>query len=148
MDRETLAQLRHELRTPLNHIIGYAELLIEDGGQAELAPRLRAVLDDAQALLGLINELLGPAAAESLDAAQELAPKLAPPIERILASSQTIEEQMLAAGAAEAAKDAGHIHAAASLALRSAAFCPRLTTSLAFSGVLLMKYWNKDVKKK
>ena len=113
MDRETLAQLRHELRTPLNHIIGYAEMVLEDGVHADSAPALRTVLDDAQVLLGLINEFLGPAAAESLDAAQQLAPRLAPPIERIRAASRTIEERLLAAGGAETAKDAGHIRAAA-----------------------------------
>jgi adenylate cyclase len=113
MDRETLAQLRHELRTPLNHIIGYSEMLIEDGGRPELVPRLRAVLDDAQALLGLINELLGPAAAGSLESAQHLATQLASPLERILAASQSIKDELLAAGAEEAATDAGRINGAA-----------------------------------
>ncbi|MCG6876340.1 MAG: response regulator [Betaproteobacteria bacterium] len=113
MDRETLAQLRHELRTPLNHIIGYTEMLIEDGGRAELAPRLRAVLDDAQALLGLINELLGPAAAGSLESAQHLAAQLTSPLERILAASQAIKDELVASGAEEAAKDAGRINGAA-----------------------------------
>ncbi len=113
MDRETLAQLRHELRTPLNHIIGYTEMLIEDGEQATLAPQLRAVLDDAQALLALINELLGPAAAGSLESAQHLATQLMPPLERIIATSRKVREQLLSAGAEEAAKDAGRINGAA-----------------------------------
>src|SRR5207244_12938839 len=29
---DTLRKLRHELRTPLNHILGYAEMLMEDAG--------------------------------------------------------------------------------------------------------------------
>jgi class 3 adenylate cyclase len=113
MDRETLAQLRHELRTPLNHIIGYTEMLIEDGGPPDFAPALRVVLDDAHTLLGLINELLGPAAAGSLESAQHLAAQLGAPLERILAASKAITAQLIAAGAGETAKDADRIHGAA-----------------------------------
>ncbi len=42
-DHTWLAHLRHELRTPLNHIIGYAEMLLEDISAAEL-PDYRAGL--------------------------------------------------------------------------------------------------------
>jgi len=35
---ESLAHLRHELRTPVNHILGYAELLIEDAAERHLEP--------------------------------------------------------------------------------------------------------------
>ena len=40
MSVDPAAQLRHELRTPLNHIIGYAEMLLEElepGDKPELA---------------------------------------------------------------------------------------------------------------
>src|SRR5580698_7130591 len=33
---ESLAHLRHELKTPVNHILGYAELLIEEAGERRL----------------------------------------------------------------------------------------------------------------
>jgi signal transduction histidine kinase len=32
MTAEQVRELRHELRTPLNHLIGYAELLLEEEG--------------------------------------------------------------------------------------------------------------------
>jgi class 3 adenylate cyclase/CheY-like chemotaxis protein len=56
------AQLRHELRTPLNHIIGYAEMLLEDldvADRSELAAGLVALRADARQLLALLNEVLG-----------------------------------------------------------------------------------------
>jgi CheY-like chemotaxis protein len=58
-----LAHLRHELRTPLNHIMGYTELLLEDAGAdgGSLASDLRRVLDDARAVLSIVNERLAPA---------------------------------------------------------------------------------------
>ncbi len=59
-DPAALANLRHELRTPLNHIIGYSEMLLEDGEAgpaAKLGPGLRRILEEARRLLGMINEL-------------------------------------------------------------------------------------------
>src|SRR5262249_11329977 len=58
------AQLRHELRTPLNHIIGYAEMILEDAEDPAVAPLvadLRALHADARHLLSLVNTLLAPA---------------------------------------------------------------------------------------
>ena len=61
MSVDPAAQLRHELRTPLNHIIGYAELLLEDlddGPAAGLASSLQTLLADARQLLAVLNEVL------------------------------------------------------------------------------------------
>ena len=70
------AQLRHELRTPLNHIIGYAEMLLEelqDGDKAGVASGLATLRADARELLTLLNEVLarGQASAADLVAARD-----------------------------------------------------------------------------
>ena len=55
MSIEPAAQLRHELRTPLNHIIGYAEMLLEElepGDKPALAAALGTLRTDARQLLG------------------------------------------------------------------------------------------------
>jgi two-component system, sensor histidine kinase and response regulator len=55
---ESLSQLRHGLRTPLNHVIGYAEILLEDAiefEKSESVEVLRALLAEAQALCDTIQ---------------------------------------------------------------------------------------------
>ena len=94
LDRGALAHLRHELRTPLNHIIGYGEMLLEDAGRPELAAPLRAILEDAKVLLGLIGEFLAPAAeAGSIDTTK-LQGALGPPLARILAACEGLRRQV------------------------------------------------------
>jgi len=61
-DPAWLAHLRHELRTPLNHIVGYAEMLIEDVSAVSHAPLLaglRRVLANARIVQSRINSQLG-----------------------------------------------------------------------------------------
>jgi CheY-like chemotaxis protein len=56
-----LGELRHDLRTPLNHVIGYAEMLLEDAADPALAARrkpLEETLAAAREALGLINDTL------------------------------------------------------------------------------------------
>jgi len=114
VDRATLAHLRHELRTPLNHIIGYGEMLLEDEGRPDLHPGLQRILGDAGILLGLVNDVLAPAALEAgvVDLAR-LPAELGPPIERILGSCEGVKGQALAAGADEVVADLVRITQAA-----------------------------------
>ena len=51
--------LRHELRTPVNHVLGYADLVLEeDQLDAELRQRLTGVRETAQRVLPMITGLL------------------------------------------------------------------------------------------
>jgi light-regulated signal transduction histidine kinase (bacteriophytochrome) len=55
------AELRHTLRTPINHIIGYAELLLEDPDHSVPAiseANLNRILTTSQQILGLIQKHL------------------------------------------------------------------------------------------
>jgi CheY-like chemotaxis protein len=62
IDTETLgSHLRHELRTPLNHVIGYAEMLLEDvegEGQGALADDLRRIRAAGRQLTGMLEAAL------------------------------------------------------------------------------------------
>ncbi len=101
MSIDPAAQLRHELRTPLNHIIGYAEMLLEELGDAhkpDLAAGLATLRDDARQLLARLNEVLarGQTEAPDLVAARGT---LGPLLERIHASGETLRRRAVEAGA-------------------------------------------------
>src|SRR5215831_5610124 len=114
VDRATLAHLRHELRTPLNHIIGYGEMLLEDGGRPELESGLRLILDDAAVLVDLVNQVLAPAIVEAgaVDLAR-LPAELGPPLDRILGTCQATRVQQGAADVDEVESDLERIRQAA-----------------------------------
>jgi CheY-like chemotaxis protein/tRNA A-37 threonylcarbamoyl transferase component Bud32 len=62
-----VGELRHELRTPVNHIVGYAEMLLEDAADAEYAAcrtALEETLSGARQVLLLINAALPPTRTE------------------------------------------------------------------------------------
>ena len=111
-----LAHLRHELRTPLNHIIGYAELLLEDAGpdRAALATDLRRLLDDARVVLGIVNERLAPGGkdAETVDVAA-LGRAVIDPATRIVAGTQALARAAEALGARDLLPDLARIAEAA-----------------------------------
>ena len=61
MTPEEARELRHELRTPINHLIGYAELLLEEADTNEAdSARLDAVRSRARDVLELVPALLDP----------------------------------------------------------------------------------------
>jgi class 3 adenylate cyclase len=80
-----LAHARHELRTPLGHVIGYAEMLLEDVGEAgaSLEAPLRAVYDTAREVLARLNRLLAPPASGD-------APDLGPLLKQLVEPAQAI----------------------------------------------------------
>jgi len=96
------AQLRHELRTPLNHIIGYAEMLLEElpaGDKPELAAGLTALRTDARQLLALLNEVLarGQTGPPDLAAARGT---LGPPLARVRSAGDALRQRAAETGAA------------------------------------------------
>ena len=61
---EEPARLRHELVTPVNHLVGYAELLIDEAearGRHELLPGLTRLLGHSREVLARIDAALAPA---------------------------------------------------------------------------------------
>src|SRR5215510_12381592 len=112
----SLAHLRHELRTPLNHIIGYAELLLEDtpADGAAMTVDLRHLLDDARAVLSIVNERLAPGGkdAETVDVAA-LGRSVLEPVARIVAGTKRLGQAAESHGAAQMLPDLGRIAEAA-----------------------------------
>jgi adenylate cyclase len=108
------AQLRHELRTPLNHIIGYAEMLLEEleaSDKPELAKGLSALRTDARQLLVLLNEVLARRQTGPPDLAAA-AGTLGPPLERIRSAGETLRQRATESGAASLVADLDRIRAA------------------------------------
>jgi sigma-B regulation protein RsbU (phosphoserine phosphatase) len=66
--RRVVSHLRHEMRTCLTAVIGYSEDLLEtlDDAPEEIVRDLRALRGAGDAVLGRINEMLGPEAIRDL----------------------------------------------------------------------------------
>ena len=114
MSIDPAAQLRHELRTPLNHIIGYAEMLLEEleaGDSLDLGTGLSALRADARQLLTLLNEVLarGHAGPPDFVAARGM---LGPPLERVRAAGEALHRRAAAAGASAMMADLDRIRSA------------------------------------
>ncbi len=57
LSRDAVSGLRHELRTPVNHIMGYAEMLLEDLGpdRSERRTALEEAVGAARDVLSLVS---------------------------------------------------------------------------------------------
>jgi signal transduction histidine kinase/DNA-binding response OmpR family regulator len=60
-----LANMSHEIRTPMNSIIGFSELAMEDGISARTREYLSKILESAEGLLQIINDILDISKVES-----------------------------------------------------------------------------------
>jgi adenylate cyclase len=108
------AQLRHELRTPLNHIIGYAEMLLEDlegGAKPDLLAGLSALRTDARQLLTLLNDVLaqGRTGPPDLAAARDT---LRPPLERVRSAVEVLRREVTGSGSGTLPADLDRIRTA------------------------------------
>ncbi|HXV85345.1 MAG TPA: response regulator, partial [Gemmatimonadales bacterium] len=89
-----VASLRHDLRTPINHIVGYAEMMLEDLQAPEhAAPRaaLETAIAAAREALRSISAVLAPSR-ESVEASElaSLYATLAAPQQRIVEAVQSL----------------------------------------------------------
>jgi adenylate cyclase len=116
-DPAALATLRHELRTPLNHIIGYSEMLLEEGESgpaAKLEPGLRQILEQARQLLGMINDLLSPARIEAGGVDPDRLPaELSVPLREIIGRGDALKRQAVEVGGNNVREDVDRICSAA-----------------------------------
>jgi class 3 adenylate cyclase len=111
-----LAHLRHELRTPLNHMIGYSELLLEeleDGGSQALRDPLAQIRGEARRMLEAVNEALAGPRGEAMPDLGALAARLAPTLDRILATGAALERDARRSGSERLLVDLERIGAAA-----------------------------------
>ena len=60
-----LANMSHEIRTPMNSIIGFAELALDDHISPRTRDYIRKILENAEGLLQIINDILDISKVES-----------------------------------------------------------------------------------
>jgi len=99
VEQAALSELRHNLRTPVNHMLGYAEMLIEDAteaGNTTLLEAVREVHSTARALLADINGALSNrekvTAAEIAALCEHIRPKVSA-IEQCVATAREAAER-------------------------------------------------------
>ena len=111
MSIDPAAQLRHDLRTPLNHVIGYAEMLLEElaeGHKPEFSAGLSALRADARQLLGLLNQVLADAQTGPPDLAAARG-TLSAPLERVRSAAGALRRRAAESGASALLPDLDRI---------------------------------------
>lgn len=125
---EALAELRHDLRTPLNHVIGYAEMLLEDATGADAADtrtHLETTLAAAREALGLINAALGTAKRAGREDVEQLYDALRPPRGRMIDAAAALLTTSGAAAEGTFTADVRKILSAAERLVPTGAPAPR-----------------------
>ena len=82
-----LANMSHEIRTPMNSIIGFCELALNDSLPLKTKEYLAKILDNAEGLLQIINDILDISKVESGKMELE---KIPFDIQEVLASCKTL----------------------------------------------------------
>ena len=83
---DSVRRLRHELLNQVNHIVGYAELLLEEGGDA----RLGEVVAAGKQIMSAVQRILGGPTAGSFDEA-ELRAALQQPLDDVLRLAGSVD---------------------------------------------------------
>src|SRR5262245_15020218 len=81
----TIRYLKHELRTPINHIIGYAEMLLEDltdRGDAQERAAVETMHTIGKELLALVNAAFDASVAPDAEPPPELLASLRASVQR------------------------------------------------------------------
>ncbi len=107
-----LAALRHNLRTPVNHLLGYAELLIEDAAEtrnAQALDALRQIHSAARAILNYVNETLSNRDEVDRREIDKLYASVRPRMERITGCVKALREELQLAIPAEWGEDLDRI---------------------------------------
>ena len=112
---ELAVELRHDLRTPVNHIVGYAEMLLEDVPDAETGRRsaLQGVLGAAREVLDLINRSVGSGGTIDAGTVETLYAALRVKQEAIVTSVESLTASAGAWSGGSAVEDLGRILQAA-----------------------------------
>lgn len=93
------ASLRHSLRTPLNHVIGYSEMLLEDGGAChEANTALEQILTLAKQILGIIQPALSPRPEAEDDPVLKLRGDIQGPLSELFQSVDALTRHTTGAG--------------------------------------------------
>src|SRR6267378_1149691 len=112
--REDLSRIRHELRTPINHILGYTEMLLEEGQlPASFTQDLKRIHSGGRQLQALISEYFDEEKYFTHRDLHQLYHELRTPVNHIIGYSELLQEQAAEHGVHQPIADLKKIHAAA-----------------------------------
>ena len=114
MSESAFRTLRHDLRTPLNHILGYAELLLEEAeaaGHSDFVADLQKICLAGRELLAVVNRRLDSARLRAGDP-DRLSHELRTPLNAIIGYSDLLREEAEERGLDALVPDLEKIHQA------------------------------------